>query len=326
MTDVKWVKLKVGMFDGNSFKRIKRAKIGGESYRDKLTAVWFELLDFSGKCNHGGAFIDSHEIPFTDLDDIATMIDREPDELKLCMTFYVREGMVEIIDDVYQLTNWTQYQNEDGLAKIREKKRLAQAKWRAKKKGLPDGNSESPSDPEDPGELENLEENGEIVDDVERDVDSTNNLPSISISNISISNISNTKDIEDIKKEDKKESKKESKKSSKKTEPKPVEQPPFDFSTVNFSPVMVSTVQKWLMYKTERREAYKPTGLQSLMTKIQNEAEKYGEQAVIKIITDSMASNYQGIVWDRLGNKNGGGRNGTPAGRVGNGPAIGKEF
>ena len=64
VTDVKWVKLKVGMFDGESFKKIKRATIGGQKFRDKLTAVWFELLDFAGKCNHAGAFINSREIPF----------------------------------------------------------------------------------------------------------------------------------------------------------------------------------------------------------------------------------------------------------------------
>ena len=31
MADVKWIKLKVGMFDGMSFKKIKKAKIGGET-------------------------------------------------------------------------------------------------------------------------------------------------------------------------------------------------------------------------------------------------------------------------------------------------------
>lgn len=133
MAEVKWIKLKVGMFDGESFKKIKRAKIGGESFRDKLTAVWFELMDFAGKCNHSGAFVNSREIPFSSMDDIAIMIDREPDELELCMAFYMNEGMVAIIDDVYMLTNWAEYQNEAGLEKIREQKRLAQARWRAKK-------------------------------------------------------------------------------------------------------------------------------------------------------------------------------------------------
>lgn len=133
MAEVQWIKIKVGMFDGDSFKKIKRAKIGGEKFRDKLTAVWFELMDFAGRCNHDGAFVDKREIPYRSLDDIATMIDRDTDELELCMQFFINEGMVEIVNDVYMLSNWLEYQNIAGLEKIREQKRLAQAKWRAKK-------------------------------------------------------------------------------------------------------------------------------------------------------------------------------------------------
>lgn len=134
--DVKWIKMMVGMFDGMSFKKIKKAKIGGESFRDKLTAIWFELMDFAGKCNHSGAFISPSEIPFTDLADIATMIDRDEEELRLCMAFYIKEGMVEIIDDVYSLTNWAEYQNKEGMDKIREQTRLRVARHRENKKLL----------------------------------------------------------------------------------------------------------------------------------------------------------------------------------------------
>ena len=143
MAEVKWIKLKVGMFDGMSFKKIKRAKIGGESFRDKLTAVWFELMDFAGKCNQGGAFISPQEIPFKSLSDIATMIDREEDELQLCMTFFVNEGMVSIIDDVYMLSNWEAYQNTDRLSEIREYNRLAKQKSRARQKLLQGVNDKS---------------------------------------------------------------------------------------------------------------------------------------------------------------------------------------
>ena len=137
MAEVKWIKLIVGMFDGNSFKRIKKAKIGGESYRDKLTAVWFELMDFAGKCNAGGQLIENSEIPFSSIEDIAIMIDREPDELNLCMQFYISNHMVTVIDDVYLLANWSKYQNEDGLERIREQNRLRQQKWYEKQKALP---------------------------------------------------------------------------------------------------------------------------------------------------------------------------------------------
>lgn len=134
MADVKWIKLKVGMFDGESFKKIKRAKIGGESFRDKLTAVWFELMDLAGKCNHAGAFINSKGIPYTSIDDIATQIDRDNDELSLCMNFFINEGMVSLDEDIYSLANWQDYQNVDALDDIRERKRIAQQKWREKKK------------------------------------------------------------------------------------------------------------------------------------------------------------------------------------------------
>ena len=134
--DVKWIRMMVGMFDGMSFKKIKRAKIGGESFRDKLTAVWFELMDFAGKCNHNGAFVGTNEIPFTDLSDIAVMIDRDDEELKLCMAFFVKEGMVTITDDIYSLTNWSEYQNKEGLDKIREQTRKRVAKHRENQKLL----------------------------------------------------------------------------------------------------------------------------------------------------------------------------------------------
>ena len=137
MAGVKWIKMMVGMFDGMSFKKIKRAKIGGESYRDKLTAVWFELLDLAARCNHNGALVATDGFPFTDLEDLAIQIDRDEDELKLCMAFYLKERMVTIEDDTYAISNWGVYQNIDGMEKIRESKRLAQAKWRAKQKALP---------------------------------------------------------------------------------------------------------------------------------------------------------------------------------------------
>ena len=134
--NVQWIRLKVGMFDGNSFKKIKRATIGGVNYRDKLTAIWFELLDLAGKSNRNGYLVDNNEIPYQTLEDIATMLDRETEEIELCMAFYLKEKMVEIIDDIYCLTNFMQYQNKDGLEKIRQQNRERQAKFRERKKEL----------------------------------------------------------------------------------------------------------------------------------------------------------------------------------------------
>ena len=169
--EVKWIKMMVGMFDGMSFKKIKRAKIGGESYRDKLTAVWFELLDLAARSNHNGALVGTDGIPFTDLDDIAIQIDRDEDELKLCMAFYLKERMVAIIDDnVYSIANWCVYQNLDGMDKIRESKRLAQARWRAKQKALPDSPAVDPTVDSTRSLVDDAEEEGEEDKDIDKDI------------------------------------------------------------------------------------------------------------------------------------------------------------
>jgi len=138
MADVKWIKFVVGMFDGQSFKRIKKARIGGVRFRNALTAIWFELLDLSAKSNSDGFLIDSNEIPFKDLKDIAIMLDRADDdefeEFELCMSFYKNEKMIEIIDDCYRLSNWSKYQNTEGLNKIREQTRLRVTRHREQKR------------------------------------------------------------------------------------------------------------------------------------------------------------------------------------------------
>lgn len=60
-------------------------------------------------------------------------------------------------------------------------------------------------------------------------------------------------------------------------------------------------VEEWLAYKAEKRQPYKPTGLKSLVTQIEHKAREYGAAAVAAVIRESMSSNYQGIVFDRLG-------------------------
>lgn len=138
MADVKWIKLMVGMFDGASFKKIKKATLAdGQSYRDKLTAVWFELLDLAAKKNLNGQLcnVEDLEIPFTSesqFEDIAIMIDRQPEEVSCCIGWFIKNKMIVIVDDIYSLANWEKYQEEDKLAQIREQNRIRKANQRAR--------------------------------------------------------------------------------------------------------------------------------------------------------------------------------------------------
>lgn len=74
----------------------------------------------------------------------------------------------------------------------------------------------------------------------------------------------------------------------------------FDYSTTTFSPALISKIEQWLQYKKERRQTYKPTGLQALISEIQNNVNTYGEPAVIDLIQKCMSANYQGIIFDKL--------------------------
>ena len=65
-------------------------------------------------------------------------------------------------------------------------------------------------------------------------------------------------------------------------------------------PTLRESVEKWVVYKGERREEYKPVGLQSLVTQITKAAGEYGVEAMIDVISRSMAANYKGIVFDWL--------------------------
>lgn len=178
---VKWIKFMIGCTDGSSFKRMRNAKIGGVDYRDKLEAIWFELLDFAGMCNHGGAFIDDREIPYSNIADIATQISRTEEELELCMQFYINTGMVEIIDNIYMLSNWSKYQNNDYLTDKREYDRIKQQEYRARQKAIVENQKQVQQLPT------SFDENNEKNDDEEKNVKNVNDLSMTNVKNSSYS-------------------------------------------------------------------------------------------------------------------------------------------
>lgn len=61
-----------------------------------------------------------------------------------------------------------------------------------------------------------------------------------------------------------------------------------------------SKMTEWITYKTERKEPYKEQGMKSLLRQVENNAMKYGDQAVCNLIDECMANNWKGIIFDRL--------------------------
>ena len=72
-----------------------------------------------------------------------------------------------------------------------------------------------------------------------------------------------------------------------------------------FGEVLAPAVDDWLSYKQERREAYKPTGLKSFLSRVEREAQEHGNQVVADVIQLAMSNGWRGIVWEKLTQKDG---------------------
>lgn len=72
------------------------------------------------------------------------------------------------------------------------------------------------------------------------------------------------------------------------------------FSDRTFSDTMKDKLTEWFSYKSERKEPYKPTGLKSFLSQIENKLGEYDEADIISAIDNSMANNWKGIFYDKL--------------------------
>lgn len=60
---------------------------------------------------------------------------------------------------------------------------------------------------------------------------------------------------------------------------------------------------KWFQYKKERKETYKPTGLVSFLTTVENKCAVYSQEDIISLMEESMANGWRGIIWKNLAGK-----------------------
>ena len=68
----------------------------------------------------------------------------------------------------------------------------------------------------------------------------------------------------------------------------------------SFSPEVDASVREWVKYKIEKRQGYKPTGLRNFLSQVENNVQKYGAEAVARLIHFCMSNNWQGVIWERI--------------------------
>lgn len=131
MSEVKWIKIATDIFDNWKIKQIKAMP---EGY--KMICIWFQLLCLCGKCNESGLIVLSGKVVAND-ELLSNIFGEDLKIVQMALKTFEYFGMIEIsVEGVTKVSNWSEYQNTDGLDKIREYERLRKAKQRERKKEL----------------------------------------------------------------------------------------------------------------------------------------------------------------------------------------------
>lgn len=133
MTDVKWIKIAINMFDNRKIRQIETMPDG-----DSMLLIWVKLLCLAGNVNDGGYIYLTKEISYTD-EMLATQFNKPLPTIRLALKTFEQFGMIEIINNMIFLSSWQKYQDTDKLAEIREQTQARVAKYREKQKLLAAG-------------------------------------------------------------------------------------------------------------------------------------------------------------------------------------------
>lgn len=126
MADVKWIKITTDMFDNRKIKHLRKLPEG-----NAIVLIWVMLLTLAGRCNAGGMVFLTETIPYTPKM-LADELDFSENTVSLALEALKQLGMIQT-DNFLQITNWGEYQNVDGLEKLREQTRQRVANFRERK-------------------------------------------------------------------------------------------------------------------------------------------------------------------------------------------------
>lgn len=257
--DVKWIKISTDIFDNWKIKQIKAMPEG-----HKMVCVWFQLLCLCGKCNESGLIVLSGKVVAND-ELLSNIFGEDLKIVQLSLRTFEAFGMIEITTDgVTKISNWDEYQNADGLDKLREYERVRKARQREKNKELEGKKC--------PGHVP-----GQIGD---KSRDSSISI-SYSLSNSFSSSKSNIFNLNYL-----------------------LETYEEEYRYITDNKELLDVIKGWMEYKDQKKprtsNQYAEKGMRGFLSKVISQSEQHGIQSVVEVINDSISNNYQGVTWDKI--------------------------
>ena len=124
MAEVKWVKLTTDMFDNRKIKHLRKLPEG-----NNIVLIWVMLLTMAGRCNASGMIFLTENIPYTPKM-LADELDFEENTVVLALKALENLDMIVTENGFFTIAGWEEYQNIEGMDKIREQNRLRKQRQR----------------------------------------------------------------------------------------------------------------------------------------------------------------------------------------------------
>jgi predicted phage replisome organizer len=130
MAEVKWIKLTTDMFDNRKIKHLRRLPDG-----NSIVLIWVMLLTMAGRCNTSGMIFLTENIPYTSKM-LSDELDFEENTVILALKALEDLNMIVTNNGYFAIAGWEEYQNIEGMEKIREQTRKRVAKHREAQRAL----------------------------------------------------------------------------------------------------------------------------------------------------------------------------------------------
>lgn len=160
MAGVEWVKITTDMFDNRKIKHLRRLPDG-----NNIVLIWVMLLTMAGRCNANGMVFLTENIPYTPKM-LADELDFEENTVILALQALENLNMIVTDSGFFSIAGWQEYQNIDGMDKIREQNRIRQANFKQRQKLLKGNVTDNVTITEGNATEEDIEEDKDIEKEI----------------------------------------------------------------------------------------------------------------------------------------------------------------
>lgn len=128
--EVKWIHIASDIFDDEKMYAIETQQDGY-----LLELVWFKILCLAGRCNENGFLTINNKVAYTN-EMLAKVFRLDIGTVQRALDLFQQLEMIEVFDNAYMVSNWTKYQNTEGLERIKEQNRIRQQNYRDRQRQL----------------------------------------------------------------------------------------------------------------------------------------------------------------------------------------------